>query len=286
MNDIEVKYGTCALCDTENTILRESHSIPKFAYDWIKNTSKTPYFRDINDVNKRHQDGPKEYLLCPDCEEDLSVLEKKLSNEVFKKIANYREQKKDIVISEEIRLAVLSIFWRALLTTQEIPNDRTPEDTSLLVEFLHSAKAQLLSGECKTKIFITPFHGDSPYYNLPSYLTYGLERSIGAQDVRFYDEPHRFFAVFKLPFIYFHIFSGNWAVEEISKSAELKTGMIDLSSIKQIPDTLRSYILHMNEQFEKSAAEMDQDNLIKIMNDAAKNTKITGSDKSMKRTKK
>lgn len=286
MNNNEVKYGKCALCDTENTILRESHSIPKFAYDWIKNTSKTPYLRDINDVNKRHQDGPKEYLLCTDCEIKLSVLEKKLSNEVFKKIANYREQKKDIVVSEEIKLAILSIFWRALLTTQENPNDRTPEDSSLLDDFLLSAKIQILSGECKTKIFITPFYGNSPYYNLPSYLTYGLERSIGAQDVRFYDNPHRFFAVFKLPFIYFHIFSDNWSVDEINKSTELKKGTIDLSSIKQIPNTLRSYILHMHKQFEKSATNMDQENIIKIMNDTAKNTKVTGSDKSMKRTKK
>ena len=282
----EERYGTCALCDTENSILRESHSIPKFAYEWIKNTSKTPYFRDISDVNKRHQDGPKEYLLCADCERNLSVLEKKLSNEVFKKIANYREQKAEIVVSKEIILAVLSIFWRSLLTTLKLPNGRTPEDDLLLSEFLQSAKSQILSGDCKTKIFITPFYGNPPYYNLPSYLTYGLERSIGAQDVRFFDEPHRFFATFKLPFMYFHTFSDNWNADDTKKSAELKEGIINLPSIKEIPTILREYILHVYKQFEKSTFEMDEENRIRISEDVAKNTNITGSDKSMRRTQK
>lgn len=94
MNDNEVKYGKCALCDTENTILIKSHSIPKFAYDWIKNTSKTPYLRDINDVNKRHQDGPKEYLLCTDCEINLSVLEKNYQMRFLRKLPIIESKRK------------------------------------------------------------------------------------------------------------------------------------------------------------------------------------------------
>lgn len=38
-----VKYiGTCGLCDQENVVLKESHSIPKFAYAWVKESSRTP----------------------------------------------------------------------------------------------------------------------------------------------------------------------------------------------------------------------------------------------------
>jgi len=72
--DSECK-GDCVLCDTKDTVLQESHSIPKFAYDWMRETSKTGFLRDMDDVNKRHQDGPKKYLLCGDCERKLAVLE-------------------------------------------------------------------------------------------------------------------------------------------------------------------------------------------------------------------
>lgn len=58
-HQVDKRVGTCTLCDQENTSLKESHSIPKFVYQWIKDTSPTPYFRSSDNVNIRVQDGPK-----------------------------------------------------------------------------------------------------------------------------------------------------------------------------------------------------------------------------------
>lgn len=91
--------GDCALCGEKNVILKESHSIPKFAYDWLKRTSPTQYIRYSLDVNVRRQDGPKEYLLCGECEGRLSIVEKALAENVFRKVANYRKQSSKITIT-------------------------------------------------------------------------------------------------------------------------------------------------------------------------------------------
>jgi len=283
--DSECK-GDCVLCDTKDTVLQESHSIPKFAYDWMRETSKTGFLRDMDDVNKRHQDGPKKYLLCGDCERKLAVLEKQLAENCFKKIANYQKQKTTITITEGIRVAVLSIFWRALITTDDRSNDRTAEDNIVLKNFLIEAKEQILAEQCMFQICIAPFIGGAPYYDLPSGVTYNLERGCGSQDARFGDNPHRYFIAFKLPFMYFYIFSDGWHASEIRKSTYFRAGNLRLDTIKDIPNTLKTYILDLQHQFNASKRMMNIRSMQQIINDVEKNKKITGSDKSMLRSKK
>lgn len=282
-SDID-NVGTCALCDKEKITLKESHSIPKFAYEWIKTTSKTPFLRQIDNINIRHQDGPKEYLLCGSCEKTLSVMEKELAERLFKKVANYRQQTTNVIVTETMRIGILSIFWRAILTTRHRKNSRTDEDNLILEQFLTDIKAQIRDGQCKTKIFITPFFGEPPYYGLPSKMTYELERSIGGQDTRFFDNPHRFFMTFKLPFMYFHIFSNGWSESEILKSSEFLSGELNLDRIKKIPDVLQYYIKNMHSHSEASKSQMNKANLSQIRADAERNKSITGSDKSMERS--
>ncbi len=280
----ETVRGQCALCDEEDVALRESHSIPKFVYQWLKDTAKTPYMRSSLDVNVRHQDGPKEYLLCGPCELKLAVLEKELAENFFRKIANYRKQKSVITITESMRVAVLSIFWRALLTTKKLNNERTTEDNIKLDAFLAKAKADIVAEKCHEKIYFTPFFGEPPYYGLPKEVIYSLERSVGAQDMRFFDNPHRFFATFKLPFMYFHVFSDGWPTDEISLSTELVAGDLNLEQITEIPNILRKYIVYQYKQFQQGRAKMTEANLEQIRRDIEKNKNITGSDKSMERS--
>lgn len=276
--------GDCALCDFKDVQLRKSHIIPKFVYDWMKDTSKTRYMRGSDNVNSRLQDGPKEYLLCGGCETKLSAMEKEIANKLFKKIANYRAQESNVIITESMRVGILSIFWRALLTVRTRDNKWTPDDNIAIDSFLSSLKNQILSNKCDTKIYLAPFIGSPPYYDLPLDYVYQLERSVGGQDIRFYDEPHRFFATFKLPFAYFYIFSNSWEGVEIYQSAELVEGELALDNIALIPNELRSYIHHMNEQFVASKSQMSQNSIDKITADANKNKNITGSDKSMSKT--
>jgi len=63
--DNDEHIGICALCDREQVALKESHSIPRFVYQWLKDTSATPYLRCSDNVNAREQDGHKEHPHLP-----------------------------------------------------------------------------------------------------------------------------------------------------------------------------------------------------------------------------
>lgn len=278
------QIGTCALCDKKNTTLKESHSIPKFVYDWLKSTSPTPYFRAGDNVNVREQDGPKEYLLCGCCEQHLSRMEDELSKQLFKKIANYREQAQAIHITESMRAGILSIFWRALLTTANRSHTRNQADQALVREFLASAKEQIMSVKVTTPIHIAPFHGEPPFFGLPKEYTYVLDRMVGAQDIRFFDAPHRYFAVFKLPFMFFYIQSEGWS-DPPDPSAEF-IGTLTPSKIQRIPEFLHDYIDWQIEQFIASDARMSPESREQIRQDVSKHTQITGADKSTTRSHK
>jgi hypothetical protein len=277
--------GTCALCDAENVVLKESHSIPKFVYDWLKETSKTPYIRSIDDVNSRKQDGPKEYLLCGKCERELSSLEKTFSEKIFKKIANYQKQAQKIIVTEAHRICLLSIFWRALLTTKERPNGRSAEDEKIYDAFLAEMKSQIKMKRCSYEVCILPFWGDPPYYGLNSDMTYMLERSIGGQDIRFFDEPHRYYSIFCLPFMCFYIFSSQWSAEEIEGSTQLVAGDLALNKIDKVPNHIRWYLESHYDQYSQSLSNINTTNLAQIKADVKKNNNVTGSDKSIKRSK-
>lgn len=283
MNESTQHIGTCALCDQESVSLKESHSIPKFVYQWVKDTSITSYLRSSDNVNLRMQDGPKEYLLCGECEGFLSAMETEFAEKIFKKIANYRTQASVISITETMRVCVLSIFWRTLLTSLNRDNGRTDEDTQALTQFLSDAKLQIRNKITTMPIFIAPFHGDPPFYGLPQHLVYQLDRSVGAPDMRFFDNPHRHYIVFKLPFMFFYIPSKGWE-RSLSNNSKFM-GDIQIEDIKEIPDFLSEYILWLNVQFERSRQEMTQENIEKITQDILKSTAITGSHKSIKRSK-
>ncbi|WP_157469154.1 hypothetical protein [Dyella thiooxydans] len=277
--------GTCALCDTKNVALAESHLIPKFVYDWIKNTSINGYLRYSDDVNKREQDGPKEYLLCADCEGRLGTLEKELASRLFKKIANYRLQKSEVLITNNVRLAVLSIFWRTMITAKHRQDDRTDEDNRLLDEVIGAWKAQIRDGVCKERIYFAPFYGEPPYFDIDVAFNYFLERGVGCQDVRFGDDPHGFFAVFKLPFMFFYMVSDSWTRVNAEKSTELAEGALSVDGITGIPDILRRYINQLHSDFERLKLSLNRASRENIARDFEKAKSVTGAHKSIARSK-
>lgn len=281
--DNDPVIGTCALCDTENMELRESHIIPRFVYLWLKETSSTPFIRSNDDVNIRHQDGEKTHLLCSDCETKFSGWENELAKNIFKKIANYQAQSSLIKVTAATRLAVLSIFWRALYASSERENDLTGEDLIKRNALLADLKLQLRNEECSMTIYFAPFSGEAPYYSLPIAFTYQIERGIGGQDIRFFDDPHRFYAVFKLPFMFFYIFSDGWSFDTKQLALVFNEGELNIKKHKEIPPFLTSYIHHLQAQFDKKKQEMDATNRKLISAEAAKNKYITGSDKSLSR---
>lgn len=101
--------GVCRLCN-KSTVLRESHIVPKFVFKWIKQTSVTGYMRQGYQINRRVQDGLKEYMLCNDCEQMLGVCEKWFKETIF--IPLNEESISQFAYDERLFYFVNSVFWR------------------------------------------------------------------------------------------------------------------------------------------------------------------------------
>ncbi|WP_114909176.1 hypothetical protein [Haemophilus haemolyticus] len=276
--------GTCRLCDTEKILLKESHIIPKFIYDWIKETSPTPYLRYSDNVNKREQDGIKVYLLCNSCEQRLSSWEDKFSREIFRKIANYRTQSKELNVSKESLLAIISIFWRKLITIDFNKNNNWElADKEYIFKLSEILKKQMLSLVVNTKIYFLPLFRED-ISGMEIYARYFLERSVDNFDIRFLDDPHRYISLFKLPFMYFYIFNDGWdAISEINNTLELEEGIFNINNIVDAPEVLKKLICDQICFFYDMRREMNDNNLNKIRDDIKNNPnfKTTGAYKSL-----
>lgn len=103
--------GTCRLCHSE-TLLKQSHFIPKFIGKWVKKTGITGYIRDNNEVHKRSQDLAKEYWLCGACEELFSQWEREFANKIFYPFAD----KGDSLAAYDAWMSKFcaSLSWRTL----------------------------------------------------------------------------------------------------------------------------------------------------------------------------
>lgn len=103
--------GTCRLCHSES-VLKESHFIPKFIGKWVKNTGITGYLRESNEVHKRAQDIAKEHWLCGACEGLFSQWEREFANKVFYPFVN--EGASVARYGEWMSKVCASLSWRTL----------------------------------------------------------------------------------------------------------------------------------------------------------------------------
>lgn len=106
--------GKCQLCNNHRE-LRDSHIIPKFVFNWLKETSPA-HIRVAHTPNRRVQDGVKAQLLCDACELLFSKWENIFKEEVFDKIHSlkYEELVQIPYNSWALKFAV-SVSWRILL---------------------------------------------------------------------------------------------------------------------------------------------------------------------------
>jgi hypothetical protein len=72
----------CALCQKERELC-DSHIIPHFVFDWLKESSATGHMRFGPNMNLRVQDGLKPKLLCKECEGIFSVSESHFASKIF-----------------------------------------------------------------------------------------------------------------------------------------------------------------------------------------------------------
>jgi len=133
---------TCELCQKEKTI-KNSHIIPKFFFDWLKETSVTGKLRISVTPQKREQDGPKAPLLCNKCEKIFSVWENSFSKNTFKPYVNdildssgNIQSDKNFLYDEKLLKFVISVQFRVLLTRnrKEQLSDKHEETIAKTIE--------------------------------------------------------------------------------------------------------------------------------------------------------
>ena len=100
----------CALCGTHSR-RQLSHLVPKFVFQHASTRSPTGYLRDNVSPNRRGQDGPKDYLLCRDCEQRFSRWEGRFAP-LFKR--HHEQPGQTFDYTSEQALCALSIVWRVL----------------------------------------------------------------------------------------------------------------------------------------------------------------------------
>lgn len=109
-----MKNKKCALCGSEKKLC-DSHIIPKFVFDYIKNTSiaKMNFRNPMKNINIPLQDGDKTPLLCLNCENLFSKRENAFKKGIF---ANFQENGFTNIIpySENDYYFIASVNWRTL----------------------------------------------------------------------------------------------------------------------------------------------------------------------------
>ncbi len=112
VNECEI----CKLCEQKKA-LKESHIIPKFVFRWMKQTGGK-YIRKADNVNKRVEDGVKQYLLCNDCEGFFSKLEDKFARDIFYPFSNRNIT--TFKYDKDLFRFSISVLYRILLVNHNI----------------------------------------------------------------------------------------------------------------------------------------------------------------------
>ncbi len=126
----------CALCLKEKT-LRDSHLIPKFVGKWLKDNG-TGYLSSAADGSKRVQDIGKFKLLCDDCEQKFSKLEKYFADSIFFPFHNDKVREFDY--DENLKSFIISMAWRCLQIIKEYYIQENPN--SHLNSFVDKAEKE------------------------------------------------------------------------------------------------------------------------------------------------
>jgi hypothetical protein len=101
----------CGLCKNEAP-LRASHIIPAFVFRWLRETSATGFLRSGMNPNTRAQDGLKLPLLCEECEQRFSRLERQFANSIFYPMQ--KEKVKEVEYGDWFLKFCVSMSWRVL----------------------------------------------------------------------------------------------------------------------------------------------------------------------------
>jgi hypothetical protein len=127
--------GQCRLCGQKAQLL-QSHLVPKFVFDYIKETSATGKLRQAVNANVRRQDGIKEHLYCQNCEILFSKLERHFAMNFFHPYI--RDEQSSFTYDEQLKKFIISLCWRIL----DKDLDLYSEEKNPLAEYAQKAHAE------------------------------------------------------------------------------------------------------------------------------------------------
>ena len=114
----------CRLC-LASSELRESHIIPHWVFGSIRDETLDNRFYELhNKLDKTIQDGPKEYLLCNDCEQKIGRYEKYFKEAIHlsRHGIEIRHNQQCAVIDNldyrKMKLFFLSLLWRMSISSR------------------------------------------------------------------------------------------------------------------------------------------------------------------------
>jgi len=174
--------GKCELCGQVSKIIK-SHVIPKFAIDWLKRTSATPYIRQGLNPNVPKQDIRKVPLLCAGCERLFSTWEGQFARKLF--IPFQEKGQQSFSYGGWLLPFTVSLAWR--LATVGVDNFR--RNNAELAEYIDKAldcwRTFLLghskdSGPYEHHLFFLDYIADVHGAALPDKIHWYLLRSVDA----------------------------------------------------------------------------------------------------------
>jgi hypothetical protein len=174
---------SCALCNRLFAPMERSHIVSKFVYQWLKDTSVTGFMRFGPQVNRRDQDGIKDYFLCKQCEDRFSAFETSFAREVFHPFT--QDNSICVDYNENVLKFAVSESWRILAYIKQkrgLPHFRGRHE-SAVAETLSTWRNYLLGlvGDIgRHEIHLLPFCGvvDCTGADVPPNLNRYLRRAV------------------------------------------------------------------------------------------------------------
>ena len=260
----------CALCRNEARLVN-SHTVPKFAVEWLKKSSATPYLRSALNPNRRLQDVNTVKLLCSDCENRFSKWEKQFAQKLFTPYTEGSLQ--SFAYDEWLLYFAVSLAWRTTIY-EAVEYRRTRPALAPFVDEAIEHWSMFLQGKSTEAgpyehhiVFLSLLAGSQPAAELPVNLEAYLLRAV---DTTLASNTKKVFACTKLPGIAFcsaihpSQLEGEYLHTLIERKGHLETR-------QRVGPDIGSFLVNRVKQYEKLAPEISERQLKLIAESGAKN---------------
>lgn len=211
---LEKMPKACLLCGDGN-LDELGHIIPKLAMRWLKHASKLNSFY-FNNTETKMADTPAFRMMCNDCEDKFSCLEKHFTDNYFKRY--YRKQPTSTILDELYTFSI-SVAWRLIVSSEILKTTQKHirEYKEAFSGLEHLARNFLNDHGQKCNIDVYVFSSDEILENLPEdkldkrHLLYSIRQGLKAHNL--YNKNGLFklsfsrmpIVSFKIGFLYFFV---------------------------------------------------------------------------------